>query len=366
MSAPITRPQPRELIPPLLACLPTAAFSPKAPPALLDLLTPILRQRLNVFASSPNSDSWLKLLNWDRDQAAKLPPLVEQLNFEPHPVSGELEIEDIEKIEFRRLDQETIHARLEVAEYDLLPTYLWVVADKNNGGTGWRLSELRVLEDKDDSADWFDSIAEAETRYKEKNGSKLGNGLPQNGTEEEDDSAYWAAYDMTPGRTPAKRSPAPGAHANGFPVQAPSKTEMEYFERYLSEVQPATDPYDPEEDNEVTKESTLNHHRSEFAEPETSAPNGTSTNNGTDPVELVISVPDSPHHPQPMASSPRSVEALDAVATDQSQAEIGIKQHISTDIKSLFRLARSAGISREEFERVVKTELEVLPLMDME
>ena len=43
---------------------------------------------------------------------------------------------------------------------------------------------------------------------------------------------------------------------------------------------------------------------------------------------------------------------------------MGIKQHISTDIKSLYRLARSAGIDREEFERIVKTELDVIGFMD--
>jgi hypothetical protein len=61
-----------------------------------------------------------------------------------------------------------------------------------------------------------------------------------------------------------------------------------------------------------------------------------------------------------------SVDRLEREAASHSQAEVGIKQHISTDIKSLYRLARSAGIDRVEFERIVKTELEVLSMMDVE
>ena len=46
------------------------------------------------------------------------------------------------------------------------------------------------------------------------------------------------------------------------------------------------------------------------------------------------------------------------------RAEMGIKQHIATDIKSLFRLARSVGMDRREFERIVRTELDLLALME--
>ena len=125
------------------------------------------------------------------------------------------------------------------------------------------------------------------------------------------------------------------------------------------------DPYDAAEDMNGAQDSSLNHHRREFAQPE--PPHLDSDAKETrDPVELVISVPDTPHHPQPSSSSsPRSIKSLEAKAESQSQAEVAIKQHISTDLKSLYRLARSSGISRDEFERIVKTELEVLPLMEL-
>lgn len=75
---------------------------------------------------------------------------------------------------------------------------------------------------------------------------------------------------------------------------------------------------------------------------------------------------ESPRPSSSASSLSGSVARLQQQAEDHSQAEVGIKQHISTDIKSLFRLARSAGIERAEFERIVRTELDCLGLMDME
>jgi hypothetical protein len=73
------------------------------------------------------------------------------------------------------------------------------------------------------------------------------------------------------------------------------------------------------------------------------------------------------NHPRPSSSaSENSVQRLERKAENYSQAEIAIKQHISTDIKSLFRLAKASGIDRQEFERIVRRELDVLPLLEQE
>jgi hypothetical protein len=61
-----------------------------------------------------------------------------------------------------------------------------------------------------------------------------------------------------------------------------------------------------------------------------------------------------------------TVAKLESTAAAQGQSEIGVRQHISTTMKSLFRLARAAGIERCEFERLVMTELDVLTLMEEE
>jgi hypothetical protein len=388
MAAQIPPPNPQELLPPLLACLPLSAFSSRPPPALPALLTPILRQRLHVLSSGPTSanSSWLPLLNWNRDEGAKLPDLVNDMNFEPHPVSGELEIEDVEEIQYRRLDEETLHTRLKLEQYGLLVTYLWCMGEGNNSAKTWLLSELKCLEANEDDTMWSSSMQEAENAVKQRSKqptAKKNTGMgKKSDAEESDDDAYWAAYDSTPGRTPAKRSPAPGNLVNGGLFQrVSSSNELEYFNRYGSEVQPAMDPYDPAED--VAAKSTLNHHSHEFvnattAEDDDETPDHTLLGNDSvfeelhieNPAELVISVPDTPHHPRPMSvSSGSSVEKLEEEAErteHQAQAEVGIKQHISTDIKSLYRLSRSVGISREEFGRIVRTELELLQLMDLE
>ena len=161
----ITSPNPRELLPPLLACLPTSFFSPKPPPALLPLLSPLLRQRVSLLAGSGNSpsDSWLLLLNWNAERAAKLPEVVERVQIEPHPVSGEVELADLKNIKFRRLDSETLHSRLEIEEFELLAIYLFCLGDGQPGGeeAGWKLAELRSLEDLEDGTEWFSSIDEA-------------------------------------------------------------------------------------------------------------------------------------------------------------------------------------------------------------
>jgi hypothetical protein len=382
MADQIPIPDPQELLPPLLACLPLSAFSSRPPPSLPPLLTPILRQRLHVLSSGSASEqsSWLPLLNWNRDEGAKLTTVLGEVSFEPHPVSGELEIEDPEEVQYRRLDSETLHARFKLEQFKLLATYLWCMADANNGGKYWRLSELKYLHGNENDESWSKTMEAAESSFKErvkKPSAPTTNGLTPNGvadkktvTDEDDDDAYWAAYDRDPGRTPAKTYPAPSSLRQNLFQRVSSSNELEYFNRYGSEVQPAMDPYDPSED--VAADSTLNHHSREFVDvSKEHNGNGMMESNGAidvqHPAELVISVPDTPFHPRPLSSSSKSsVDKLEKQAEHEAQAEIGIKQHISTDIKSLYRLARSAGISREEFDRIVHTELELLPLMDLE
>ncbi|KAF2435720.1 hypothetical protein EJ08DRAFT_562890, partial [Tothia fuscella] len=377
-------PNPRELLPPLLACLPTSFVSPKPPPALLPLLTPILKQRVHLHTTSgPSSDSWLKLLSWDARRAEKLPEVVEEIHLEPHPVSGEIELEDVENIQYRRLDPETLHARLDLVEFGLVPIYLWCLGDGQGNEMGWKLAELRSREDKDDGTEWFESIDDANedsggTRSASSNAVQIdGNGSNghTNGSssvDDNDDDSYWASYDQTPGRTPAKRSPAPPSTTA---VQVPSNTELEYFARYMSEVQPAMDPHDPSEEVLPAGESTLNGDTIMSSTREPQHEPLATTDLGA--LGYDSSLPPPPPQdvnresdiiqPRPTSSGSLSVDSakrLERKAENFSNAEVGIKQHISTDLKSLFRLARSAGIERSEFERIVRMELEMLPMMD--
>jgi hypothetical protein len=333
-------------------------------------------------ATSGSSDNWLPLLSWDAERASKLPGVVERIQIEPHPVSGEVEIQDPAQTLFRRLDSETLHTKLNLEEFDLVPVYLWCQGDGEGNEKGWKLAELRSVEDLEDGSTWYGSISEANeqaattARTTHTNGNALNvpSGARRDSPQDDDDDDYWAAYDRSPGRTPSvKRSPAPESSS----VKLPTADELEYFARYMSEVQPALDPEDPDEASLPTHESTLSGHtllpqqREIHTEPlETSnlGPHGYDSslypteNNGTRSAEEIRS-------PKPSSPSERSmspVEKLEQRARSSSSAEFGIKQHISTDIKSLYRLARSAGIEREEFERIVRTELDVLGFMDKE
>ncbi|KAF2400380.1 hypothetical protein EJ06DRAFT_537949 [Trichodelitschia bisporula] len=379
MVQPVQPPDPRQLLPPLLACLPASFASPRPPPALTLLLTPILRQRLHALTSEVGSDSWLPLLTWDREQAPKLQTIVENIQLEPHPASGEIEIPEPDRIEFRRFDPETLHSRLRLEELGLSPIYLWCTGDGKSNNQGWKLHDLRLVTQDDDEAQWHGSLADAEAKYEgqravSSNGTRGTGGLavpsagPESTEDDDDDDGYWAAYDRTPGRTPLKQSPAPSQNANSS-VKLPTGSEVEYFARYMEEVQPALDPDDPSEEGLAPGESTLNGDTvlssGAFAQNESGVSDaaypshGGGETNGTATGEI--------HQPRPSSpSSSSSIEQLERQAENQSQAEVGIKQHISTDIKSLFRLARSAGIQRGEFERIVKTELELLSIMDLD
>lgn len=398
-------PEPRDLLPPLLACLPTTFVSPRPPPALLPLLAPILRQRVSYLSGSSNqSGGWIRLLSWDAHRGAKLPSIVEHLELEPHPVSGEVELDDPSAIKYRRPDSETLHARLELGQFDLAPVYVWCETDEHGGtGPGWKLTELRSLEDVDDGEGWFDTVGEANNEHSTRAAAvaepaQAGNRLPtpqstnQQPNDDLDDDDYWAAYDQTPGRTPAQRSPAPPATASAAlaSARARGQSDADYYNRYGSEVQPALDAHDPDEKHPEAGDSTLNgtsqRPRSTqqqapppYAEPEVQVdtradwekalyPNGRP---GAHDSAIATAMDQSRHSslemPRPISptSSHSSVEKLEEQAERMSdRAEMGIKQHIATDIKSLFRLARSVGMDRREFERIVRTELDLLALME--
>ena len=76
--------------------------------------------------------------------------------------------------------------------------------------------------------------------------------------------------------------------------------------------------------------------------------------------------------PRPISptTSHSSVEHLESRAAEMSrernnsQVENAVKQHIATEIKSLWRLANGAGLDREEFERVIALEVQCIGMMD--
>lgn len=382
-------PNSRDLLPPILACLPTSFAAPRPPPALLPLLSPLLRQRVNYLSGdSAGGDGWLSLLSWDSQRAKKLPSVVERMDFEPHPVSGELELEETNPARYRRLDQETLQARIEVEQFGLLPIFIWCEKNERGGEEeGWKLFELRTLDDLEDGTRWFDSPSEANEAGSSGSVAVAPVHEVEQEAAEEDDANddYWASYD----KTSAAHTPAPPQTAA---QQTQGTSDTDYYARYGQEVQPAMDPHDPDEDmgdqagsslrgdsllrpnepqapssngiaNQADYLSSLQPHAG-WKEPHDSAVH-TGRERSLD-GEHDISMP----RPISPSNSHSSIDKLEERAAEMSStgdtAQLAIKQHISTDVKSLFRLAKASGMSRHEFTRIVKTELDVLSLLEQD
>lgn len=375
--ATITLPQRQLLLSPLLASLPAAAVSSEPPLALLPLLSPILRQRVQLL-SGASPDPWLQLLCYHSTTGPKLEKAVRHDRLEPHPVSGEVEVdwEDEVEVRYRRVDEETLQAVVSFSELGLSVRLVWCVNDEAGGGDGWRIGEVGVLDNTE--ASWgAASVAAAEDIFETTThgGTGAGGSLLMPDDDEDDDDDYWAQYDKTPGGggTPAPKEdssrPAP------MTATAPTTDEDSYYARYGS-VQPAMDNHDPDEAkqngevesslgrDEITRElqNTLApaHHAEESDAAWTEPPpymNGISQLDG-----LVQPRP----HSSAGSSGSETVEKLERQVAGTEQIETGIKQHIGTSIKSLWRLARVSGIERAEFERLVRTELVCLEMMDGE
>ena len=338
--------------------------------------------------------------------------MVESDAFELHPVSNEIEFDDVEAVKYRRLDEETLHARVAIRDLGLTVVYLWCADDKEGGGAGWRVAEAIPLDNPDEpsSLPWLSTIPEANansvrrhvsasTRNESmpatngtQNGiSKAADNFEDSSDEEEeedddddndDDNDYWAQYDNAPMTTPG---PDPSAPAGTSKPNGHSRTDSEtdYFARY-SHVQPEMDNEDPDQDEAAIGESTLNGSTilSTSEKPPAAARQIPSVVD-TRSTELKAPQPHSPlrnsflpegandDEPDPLrlgsaspAGSVGAVEKLEDSAMLQSKTELAVRHHIGASVKSLWRLARSTGMELGEFEGVVRTEVEVLRVVE--
>ena len=297
---------------------------------------------------------------------------IESATFEPHPASGEIEVGDTHEIKYKRFDEETLRAQISLVDWPFTALYLWCTG--SDEGNAWKLAELLPSDhDLQNDSSWSTSIAEANESSKErlvnealKEAEDAVNVRSQRNlsvSPNEDD--YWAMYDNTPSRTPARKES----------VQPPREghSDDDYYARYGS-VQPAMDNHDPDEEMESSQEPRLNGHAlqqmlSSHQQPRTDSDpppyQGGITNLTNDPEDIEVEV----NHPVPSSPSSRGSDAvarLEEHAERYGASEIGIRQHISTSMKSMYRLARSAGISRVEFERMMQRELETLSLLDLD
>ena len=321
-------------------------------------------------STTSDKESWIHLLCWDSDQASNLAEIIAGENFEPHPVSGEIELGDIDDEKYRRLDAETLQTKIEVDELRIAVILLWCENDVGGGGSGWRVSELMPADaiSKGHNYPWWNSISEATSKFQastEEPTSQILEKDPSSETRSEDkddDDDYWAQYDNTPGRTPAaKRSPAP-RHTNS---QERSTSEAEYFAQY-ADVQTALDNHDPSEPQLQDGESIIRGDATNASITPFLGNSGGAVLLNQAPISSRPAPAGSVVHTRPSSSSSSSrvVGRLEESAAHQSHTEIAIQQHISTTMKSMFRLARQTGMQREEFKRLIKTELDMLSMMD--
>ncbi|RMD44167.1 hypothetical protein DV735_g952, partial [Chaetothyriales sp. CBS 134920] len=352
-------PDPQALLPPILACLPTAFASVRPPPALLPLLTPILRQRLQL--SLDPRGNWLTLLCWDPSRAESLKDHVENSDCEPHPVSGEIEIGEVQSLTYKRLDDETLKCQLVLEEWNFTPIFLW--CSGGDEGHGWKLAEILPGPERDDS--WSASIAEANESAKGRmvdealqEADAAQSGRAGSISRAEDD--YWAQYDQAPSQTPTQQaSVAPGRQPT---------SDADYYAQY-AKVQPALDNDDPDEEIAKTVESKLAdpglgvgldvplYQPSRDHVRDTDAAVGADRDTN---VGVLQPVPDSPRSKE----SSETIARLEDKAERYNASEMGIRQHIGTSMKSMYRLAKSVGMERDEFERIVHRELETLSILD--
>lgn len=395
----IPAPASATLLGPLLPALPTATLSTQPAPAILPILAPILRQRVRVF-SSDSKEPWLRLLCYDPANVSKLTEIVQGPSLEPHPISGEVEVDwDYDsQVKFRRLDTETLQALVAIPELHLGFQLVYCVGDNDGGGDGWRVAEVLPI----DSSSPFEtfggqeSIAAADKHHSDlktqKTASAVSSTLKPNGTSHlelpadeedgDDDDDYWARYDATPSRTPAgqtpaaNRSPAPTSlQASASNLARGTSAEDAYFSQYDG-VQPAMDNHDPDEARELEALAPplgLGQVDSRPADSPQQAEVSETTGAWTlaEPPRDGQAIDIDLMHPRPASSASSSkgseaVAKLEESAERQGQSEFGVKQHVSRSIRSLFLLSRSAGIDRAEFESMVRSELDLLGIIERE
>ncbi|KXX75896.1 hypothetical protein MMYC01_206430 [Madurella mycetomatis] len=422
MSPSVAPPDIRSIAAPVLSALPGAAASIQPATTVLPLLSPILRQRVQLL-SSVSTESWIRLLTYDTANVPQLTSIAQSGSLEPHPVSGEIELDWDHGVDirYRRLDQETLQTLVVLVELGLFLRLVYCTGDADGGGDGWRVGEVGVASGASTLSSFggFSSISDAEKAYETtklvggKHPSVNGTRGPSttNGTwtaqpaddeedNDDDDDDYWARYDATPARTPAvNRSPAPQqqtAKPSQPDIARSRSAEDAYYAQYDS-VQPAMDNYDPDEDIEKVEHVEHNERVEHVEHVDAPPPLGLArvqrSRDSTDQAELsetggtwtLAEPPKSPSahssrsredeertqnllHPRPASSASSSgsqmVAKLEERAEKREQSEFGVKQHISRSIRSLFLLSRASGIDREEFERMVRTELDVLGIVE--
>ena len=386
----VPTPDTHRLLPPLLACLLTAFVSPQPPSALLPLLSPVLKQRVQIL--SDGCSSWLPLLGWDEATTKEVSTVIQNYTFELHPVSGEVELGDPYPPLFLRCDEETLQARIALRDLDLEVFYLWCAENDEGGECGWRISDLGVAKDDHHHLlkDWHSTVAAANTAFLCSRVQEASQPAPAeepffgasdekvelSGNDDGED-AYWSRYDKVTRKEAADNTAlAPQtfvAEAN----EQENPSDNAYYSQY-EDVQPMLDADDSTQVNEPASHNKL---VGKVLGPGSSG--DLKTNTKLTGLEAFGCEPSShrsiershtrsseteqpvqqPNPTRPIVVSAKSstlARKLENNEASRSILEMGVREYITSTVTSLQKLALIGGIGTEDFTELMKAEIEHL------
>ena len=337
---------------------------------------------------------WLPLLSYNEENGKQLlSKVMASEMLEPHPVSGEVELDiDLRNIDrsYTRLDEETMVTKIEIGELGMEVRGIYCLNDTEGGGSGWRISEIGTIgasfRGEGIFESWTHSPNAAEEEWnmrikRKQEAQKITGNQNKADEEEDDDAAYWAQYDNESSSTPAPPTQPSPAPPMGFGMKSSGNAEDDYYNRYGS-VQPAMDGHDPDEAVEGVDSGLGSHHvqqynhtsqpqhqlASNIIQPRPHSSSHSSTSSGArsaivsaleEKAEVISdSIQHSPVVVSPLHLSPSSQPSVDR----ETQSEVAIRQHISTSLKSMYRLARATGMDRESFTELVQREAQLCGL----
>ncbi|EWC44907.1 hypothetical protein DRE_00966 [Drechslerella stenobrocha 248] len=401
-----------DLLPAFLSHIPASFASPKPPPSLPPLLTPLTRSRLaHLSFNLPSSaeSSWLSLLTWSSDPAdgqGLHDHLASQdyyfLHQEPSPATYASK-------GFRRLDTETLQALVAIPEIELLVVYQFTTDDSLPAGA-WKAHDMRLADDEDvllRAGSWHTSIDAAEDSFRSAPrftsalapAAVAGKQLYQDDHKNDDsgdgddDDDYWGRYDDEDTESSAGdhvNATAPSASQQQSPVQVAAsllarrvladddidmtKAEDEYYSRYAN-VEPVLDRGASSDTTTTTTATAVpaaykyishaDHRRDSLSTAHTAATDVDATSETLSTPLTAFTQPSTQVSPlAQMQLKPEIASELERAAEVHTQSEIAIRQHVSTSIKSLYRLWKAGGLEAEDFGQMLEREVEVLRLVE--
>lgn len=313
---------------------------------------------------------------------------------------------------YRRLDGETVQCLVEVTELEVVVLYQFVgddiTSEDGEVGNAWKVHDVRLADDEEvllTAGKFWSSIEEAEGGFRSvpryggySYGNSYNNNLQpqkQQGEEEDDDDDYWGRYDDEETESVAgdedTRPPVvqhqhtqPQSHVQiaasmlarrvlqeQTQEEEDDKEEEEYYARYAN-VEPVLDNPGPTIGEGLDRRSSIstNHTSTSatFDAQATSTPLTAFTHPSTKVSPVITATTltnNASHHPKPEpATAKKIVAGLESAAEVHTQSEVAIQQHVSTSIKSLYRLWKAGGMDGEEFGKFLAREVEVLRVVD--